>query len=384
MQKKKTVKTTNTGIGTPLPYLYRLVVLGDVHLRSTDPLGILNEDNINTRLLDKLTAIAQAVTHAVNNKATHFILLGDVFDAINPSEVLKRLFWEAITPAIEANIEIRIIIGNHDRTGRMFNFSGDEPIMPKNIAMVKHDLLTETLTLPNRTEPLSIKYIPYKAKEEIVKDLATFSDITFGHFEIDGALLAPDNREMHHVIAQSACTSSLTWLGHIHKFQEFNDHFAYLGSCVQSDFAEVHDKKFFGQIDIDDHGSLNYSFHNIIQRPMYQHLIEEVDENNLYITEKAPEELKQEGVLIKFILQGSPEWIKSIDKLKLKARFPKATRVLVDSTKLDHDRQQETPKKFKMEDHVYKHLADKKKSKDYLTKGLEIAKYSYAHAEEVE
>ena len=369
-----------------IPFLYRFIVIGDIHLRRTDPLGIIGENGLNTRLEDKLSALSQAITLAVSTQATHICLLGDIFDAINPSETLKRLFWECMKPAIDVGVQIRIIIGNHDRTGQMFNFSGDEPIMPTNVAMIKHDLLTETLNLPNRKEPFSIKYIPFKSSAEIVEDLKKVSDVTLGHFEVKGAILAPDNHKLKNEIDMSTVKDSLIWLGHIHKHQEFAENFAYIGSCVQCDFAEVTEKKVFGSIDVFPDGQFTTEYHEIIQRPMHQINIQEDDDNNMYISENIPAHLKEAGVLIKFKLIGSPEWIKAIDKTRFKKRFPNAIRVAIDDVKLDIDRQKsDTPTTtFKMEDRVHMYLSEKKKPKDYLAKGLELAKEAHAYAEEVE
>jgi len=118
---------------------------------------------------------------------------------------------------------------------------------------------------------------------------------------------------------------------------------------------------------------------------MYQYNVQEDDPNNLYISEKIPEELKQKGVLIKFRLVGSYEWVKSVDKAKFRKRFKNAIRVVFEDVKLDTDRKKENVEvTSKMEDRVHLHVQEKKKEKEYLTVGLELAKSAQAVAEEVE
>ena len=370
--------------------LYRFVVVGDLHLRRTDPLGIVEEDGLNSRLKDKLEALGSIVQYACTNHATHLELLGDIFDAVNPSEKLKELFWLELKPALDANIEIRIIIGNHDRTGLTYNFSGDKIIVQNNIKIISNDYFVDRLKLPNRKKELVVRHIPYGIKEKVTENLHVSSsscepDMLFGHFEIEGAQLAPDNAQIRQGFKVEEVPGRLVWLGHIHKFQEFRPGFAYIGSTVKCDFGEVTNTKVFGKIDIYDDGQMKFQYNEIPQRPMYQYTVSEDDVNNLYISEQIPKELKEKGVLIKFKLVGSAEWVKSIDKARFRKRFKNAMRVVFDEEKIDTDRKtNEAAISQKMEDRVAFYVADKKKGKEYTKVGMELAQAAQEKAEEVE
>jgi len=367
------------------PLVYRFVVVGDIHLRRTDPLGIIEEDGLNTRLKDKIQTLQTSVQYACSNNATHLVFLGDIFDAINPPEWLKKLFWETVEPALTQNIQIRIIIGNHDRTGLTYNFSGDDIIKPENVKIFPNAAYFENYKLPNRAEDFVVQYVPYKKREGIISELTSSPDMLFGHFEIEGAELAPDNTQMRQGIDRKDVHGRLIWLGHIHKFQEFRPGFAYIGSCVKCDFGEVNNTKFFGKVDVYSDGQLKIQYIELPQRPMYQYDVQEDDPNNLYISENIPKELKQPGILVKFQFIGSHEWVKSIDKNRFRKRFKNALRIECTDRKVDGDRKKtEVSNTSKMEDRVHFHVTEKKKGKEYLAAGLELAKIAQAKAEEVE
>jgi DNA repair exonuclease SbcCD nuclease subunit len=350
----------------------KIVTIGDLHLRRTDPLGVIEHDGINTRLKDKLEALRICIKYACELKAM-IVFLGDVFDAINPPEWLKRLFWEELSPSQKLGVPIKILIGNHDRTGLTYNFSSDEKIIPKNI-----EIISEPKT--EFVDDKKILYLPY-GNHEFISECIEPSDITFGHLEISGAQLAPDNTNMRHGLSKNLFKSDITLLGHIHKFQEFRKFFGYIGSCVKCNFGEVSNKKVFGIVDTNE---MSVQYIEIPQRKMYVINIKEDDADNLYLSNKIPEYLLDKGILIKFNLVGSTEWIRSIDKHKFSKRFKKALKVIIDEKRVDGNKKNIELKTVKMEDHIYSFVKDKNKDKTYLTAGLEIAKSAQEKAEETE
>ena len=361
----------------------KFFVIGDNHLKRVDPLGIIDETGRNTRLTDKIDSIAYFVTKALSEKATHITFLGDVYDAVNPPEFLRKAFWDALWPAIQAQVQITIILGNHDTTGAINNFLGEQILLPDNIRIVGGNYFVETLTIGELTQ--KVIYVPY-AKPEVlaewfkdIKERFGTAAILFGHFEVDGAELAPDNAKLQEGFPKEVVTglANIVWLGHIHKFQEFRKGFAYIGSMVKCDFGEVTNRKIFGIIDMDvDKGAavLSYQYVDIPQRPMYQVLIAEADVNNLYLAETIPKEYTEAGVLLKFVLEGSDTWLRSIDKQKFRKRFPKAIRVLFDNKKLDTDRKEGAVMSSNMVDRIHAKVKEKAKDTAHLEALLLVAK----------
>ena len=181
-------------------FVERHVVIGDLHLRRTDPLGIIEQDGLNTRLKDKLQALNYAVTFAIKNRASHIDILGDVFEAVNPPENLKRLFWISVRPAIDAGMWVTILIGNHDTTGEFFNFAGDSLIAHERVRIVNKQALL-VYTSDAEKSRTSVLYMPYLHQDDLLTQLNKYMSktgkpsIILGHFEIEGAELAPDNAE---------------------------------------------------------------------------------------------------------------------------------------------------------------------------------------------
>jgi len=364
-----------TSLPLPPATISRHVVVGDLHLRRTDPLGVIEPDGLNSRLKDKLEALKYAITFALENQATHIDLLGDAFEALNPPEKLKELFWEILDPVIQKGLQITIIIGNHDTTGELYNFSGDKVIAPKNVNIVYKQGLK--LTLSDTQYAL---YLPYLHREQLLQEYETLvakfgtPTVIFGHFEIAGAELAPDNTKIREGIDRAVFNDvPSVLLGHIHKFQEFRPGFAYIGSSIKCDFGEVNNRKVFGVLDVLPTGPI-VQYIDIPQRPMYQIPIMESNPENLYLATKLPDCLLQPGVLIKFILEGSAEWLGALDKQRFKRRFPQALRVVFEDKKWDTDRQKTEVVTSNIMDRIHEHTKAKNKGKEYLDAGILIGK----------
>lgn len=347
-------------------------VLGDSHLKRVDPLGIVGSEGINTRLIDKIQTISFFVDQALEGHASHIVFLGDTYDAVNPPEFLRKAFWEAIGPAIKAGIAIRILIGNHDTTGAVSNFFGESSIMPQNVKII-NSVYKEKVSYNGKNKDLV--YVPYARKEMLATWFAELkasdkADILFGHFEVEGAELAPDNSKIQEGFSREDISSlaDIVWLGHIHKFQEIGN-ITYIGSMVRCDFGEVSNHKKFGIIS----GSVT-TFCDIPQRSMHNVIISETDSSNLYLSENIPKEYLESGVLLKFVFEGSEMWLRSIDKAAFKRRFPKAMRIVFDSKKIDADRKEAAVVTSNMIDRVYAKVKEKNKDKDHLEVGLLIAK----------
>lgn len=338
-----------------------MILIGDSHIQRTDPLGIIEEDGLNTRLKDKLAAISYCVDYAVKNN--HMIVfLGDTFHAVNPTETLRKMFWRTLKPALDKNLQIRILIGNHDTTGQSYNFSGDREILAKNIKIIQE---YETETFGNQI----VHYFPFAPKEKIlewfknVKD----TDLVLGHFEIEGAELAPDNTSIRQGLKLSDLTG-MVLLGHIHKFQILRQFplVAYVGSNVKCDFGEVNNRKVFAVV------GNKIEFIDIPQRKMYQAEINEAAPAILS-PELTPKEYYENGVLLKFKFKGSKEWVKTVNKPMFKKRFKNAIRVVTEEEFIDTDRK-ESIVTSNMEERVAHYIKEKNRPKSYLDVGIEITK----------
>lgn len=340
-------------------------LLGDIHLKRTDPLGIINAEGVNTRLLDKLNIIETIALEASRNKANKVILLGDVFDSVNPPERLKKAFWRAIYPVIESNIELVIILGNHDITGQIYNFASDEVILNKNIKIIsKITVLDDCIC------------VPYLPKEEILKESAVFNKNLpiYGHIEVEGVELGVDNSPLTQAVPVNIFPTTVPIvLGHIHKFQKLTNNITYLGSCIQADFGEANLNKWAYTIEYKSERTVVHTMIEIPQRPMYNVIIKEGTESEkILTTNEVPKEYLENGVLLKFNFEGSKEWVNSINKVMFKKRFPNAMRVSFSKTYLDVGRK-EINLTSNMDERVINYTKEKNKGESYQELGLSIA-----------
>ena len=360
----------------PDVYLERHIVIGDLHLRRTDPLGVVEADGLNTRLKDKLLALEYAISYGVKNKATHIDILGDVFDAVNPPEELKRLFWSVIRPALDADMWVTIIIGNHDTTGKFFNFSGDAVIADRKIRIVNKTAATFIDASGGK-----MVYIPYLHRDKLLIELSNAGGFTnkpeviFGHFEIEGAELAPDNAAIREGLDRTQFDGvPVILLGHIHKYQELRPGMFYVGSAVKCDFGEINNRKVFCVLDVTADAGYKTTFIDIPQRQMQQITIAENNPDNVYLSDNIPPKLKERGILLKFVLEGTKEWVSAIDGGRLRQQFPHATRIVTEKRYWDTDRPATELVTTNMIDRVHGLVKAKSKGLEFLAAGLALAK----------
>ena len=74
----------------------RIIVVSDLHLTLKENYGVVSEEGLNSRVFDKLNALSYSVDYAIKNKADLFIDTGDTFDILNPPEILRYKFIEAV------------------------------------------------------------------------------------------------------------------------------------------------------------------------------------------------------------------------------------------------------------------------------------------------
>jgi DNA repair exonuclease SbcCD nuclease subunit len=308
----------------------KIGIIGDIHLNRTDPLGIITPTGLNSRLLDKIEALKFCLDKAKD--CGMLVLLGDIFEVVNPSKNIEKIFWKTLAPYIKSNKDRQVIIirGNHDTTGQVTNIAAEMHIAPDNLIFVDEE--------PYHTKVSAQKgmsFIPYLENVEILngwlKEYST--DILFGHLEINGCLLGPTNHKVRFPLNKEAfATYKRVILGHIHKFQDISDTITYLGDIVYNDFGERNDRKVMGILDTP---TLQTEYIDIPQRPMIQTEVLEEDVNSLLNKNEIPPEIDIKGALVKIVLIGSAAWLKTWNKKKIERRFKNALKVFIEEKRTD-------------------------------------------------
>ena len=180
----------------------KAVLLADLHLKTTDPNGKILPEGLNSRLVDKINFIKESVARAIEEKVDYWICLGDVFDKINPPEVLRNLFFGAIAPLFHAGIKVIILIGNHDTDFKVHSFMADEQFI--NNININTPLGDQFRVIAEPTEldlmGTAVYAVPYNHPDDIMKQLVGYKSsngkLLLGHFDIKGALVGGDRKSV--------------------------------------------------------------------------------------------------------------------------------------------------------------------------------------------
>ena len=220
------------------------ISIADLHLNLIDKWGMLNlKTGLNTRLEDRLLNISKAVDESISKKVDYFIIAGDIFDSLNPGEQLRSLFFKAIQPLLENQIQVKVLIGNHDTDGKDFNFMGE--FAQGHIA--HFEIIAEV------KEENNLVFVPYNCIDEIINIKNKKKKVLFSHFALDGAKIQGDTHRLR-TLYPRAIVKDFLWfeLGDIHQAQEFKNG-CYIGSIAKKDFGERNEDKGFryGRFDVE-------------------------------------------------------------------------------------------------------------------------------------
>jgi DNA repair exonuclease SbcCD nuclease subunit len=351
----------------------KLIVSSDYHLRLSDKWGFVH-NGINTRLQDRINTLTDLVNYAIENKANAFVMLGDIFDKINPPEKLRRIFVDVVVaPLLKKDIPLVFLMGNHDTNYDIVSFETEtalvDSIYAGMITFVKEPTILEfgdwkSYFLPYGFEPPKENY---------------GCDICFAHHGIKGAEtgvgVIQRGGEEHDLLEFSIF--KFIFSGHYHKPQtlskSYDSSFIYVGSTNRWDMGERLDDKRFLELtkveESDNSLSLNIKSIPLNDRKFIRFVVNEGESYEIV------EDIKDCAVSV--IFRGSKQWFQSLDKLKIKqsfeSQFPhivKFDREILDSEikmKIDMDSED-----FSEEKVISKYFEDKNVPEYYLEEGLKV------------
>ncbi len=93
-----------------------IVIVGDVHEGRTYDFRVNPLISVSDRTLDLHNNLVRAAKFAVENKASLFVLLGDLFDRTNVAPIFREYVrQDVIEPLGKAGVKVLILAGNHDQ-----------------------------------------------------------------------------------------------------------------------------------------------------------------------------------------------------------------------------------------------------------------------------
>lgn len=281
----------------------------DVHIGMENYGRLDSQSGLNSRVLDFLRRLSQAIDIAIEREADVCIFAGDAYKNQRPTPTFQREFARRIKRLAEAKIPTVLLIGNHDmattdRAASSLDIFGVLGVP----GMIVADRETVYQVTCRRGQPLQIATIPYPQRSRLltdkqyknmpidevdaelshmlsinVADLAaevreqpTVPAVLAAHLSVSEATLSSEQSVMigRDVMVLRSLLADPTWdyvaLGHIHKHQDLNpgQHppVIYPGSLERIDFGEEGERKGFVMAQIEK-GQCQWEFVPVNCRP---------------------------------------------------------------------------------------------------------------------
>jgi len=244
----------------------KIAIAADLHLNN-NPYGKIMDDLLPLKIHDNFLALDFFVDKCIEEGVCRAFFVGDVFDSPAPSSKVRRLLNKRIQKLVWNNIEVVMLVGNHDsymehhalepligwtRKLKIIEETGVEGYGDSNVCFV---YIPHTRKIENKETTFKEYVDKLKCNMSKLKDKRV---ILFGHFGVFGALRNDSNTnktsEDVSVIDLESLNCEICFLGDYHKRQKISKtkEIWYVGSMERQDFSEMNQDKGFCIYDIDD------------------------------------------------------------------------------------------------------------------------------------
>jgi len=322
--------------------LSKIVIVGDIHEGINFGFNIDAETGISKRALDIHNNFAKTAQYAIENSASLFVVLGDMFDRTHVSPTFRELIrQDVIEPLEKEGIEVWILAGNHDQPhGEKKGTSIDDFRGYRNVKVFRKPNVKEKKI---GGKSFGFVIVPYLHPEQIARlveekegteisreqmflvgqrllkqwianrceELDTEYKIMFGHYYLEGAKLRETSSpevlpgEFSFTRDMIPETLDLVVFGHVHLRQVIGSspEFVYTGAIERIDWGEREDKKGFVVISPDSEEL--WEFHELPIREMVKVSLEiKADEDpTKKIIDALPEEVEEKMLRLEIGLE---------------------------------------------------------------------------------
>lgn len=246
-----------------------MLLLSDIHL-GRYKYGKMNSIGYDFRTQDILDNIQQAFDYANDNKIKNILILGDFYHTKRPPHVFRRLLASKLEWALEKEIDLYLLLGNHDQ-GK--SHGNDLVELIELSKQIKNLVVIEKPTILEKEDSL-LAFMPHVNVFDANIDSNAFYDYVincirdlsntaykskmkykyfFGHYatsksiagkSFDMGMDEKSNRVLPIEIFDSKIWTKV-YLGDIHKQQEMNFFCRHVGSIAKVDFGEEGEHKGF-------------------------------------------------------------------------------------------------------------------------------------------
>jgi DNA repair exonuclease SbcCD nuclease subunit len=316
------------------------IILGDVHLGKSTNIGKFGVGaTLNSRIVDQLNLLDWTLDRAVEHHADHIIITGDVFEEPKPPPGLIALFMGWLKKCQVHEVNVHIIVGNHDILRSGFAYSSPLDIVTEADLDLIH-IYNHIDTIIIGTSAFTL--VPYRDRkafavqsnaeavalvhDSLVYELAsipsTYRKVLIGHLAIEGSI--PIGDEIDDLTNELFCPVEMfkgydyVWMGHVHKPQVMrkkNPYVAHIGSMDISNFGETDHKKHIVVFNCDENNG--WSAEYLPTRPLQKITVsvpKGIDDTTAYVIEQIKKVGVQEKSIVRVEVALTVPELKSVNK----------------------------------------------------------------------
>ncbi len=289
---------------TPINVLH----LADIHIGMENYGRLDSKTGLNSRVVDFLRRMSEAIDHALAHDVDVCIFAGDAYKNQRPNPTLQREFARRIKKLSDAGVPTVLLVGNHDMSTADRAASSLDIFhtldVPYTIVANREKLHQITC---RRGQLLQVAAVPYPHRNRLLahdryrkmniaeldtalselmgESISALADearlqpdvptIFTGHFSVSNATLGSERSVMlgRDVTVMKHLLADPVWdyvaLGHIHKHQELNGGahppIVYPGSLERIDFGEEKEPKGFVMVQLEK-GKAEWEFVQVKSR----------------------------------------------------------------------------------------------------------------------
>ncbi|HEY5267964.1 MAG TPA: metallophosphoesterase [Candidatus Saccharimonadales bacterium] len=303
----------------------KIIILGDPHIgKNTSQGKVAIGSNLNSRIDDQIKLLDYVLDKAIDQCVNNIIITGDIWEEPRPAPALITLFISWLKKCQAYDVNVHIIVGNHDilRNGFVYNspldiisevdLEGIHVYKDINTIIIGTTAFTlvpfrdrKSFSVSSNADAISL------VRDSLVYELAgipaTYRKVLVGHLAIEGSI--PVGDEIDDLTNELFCPLDMftgydyVWMGHVHKpqvMQKANPYIAHVGSMDISNFGETDHKKHIVIFNCDENNG--WKKEELPTRPL-QKIIVSVPKDTVDTTAYVIEQLTKAGVQDKSIVR---------------------------------------------------------------------------------
>lgn len=287
----------------------KVLHFSDLHI-GVESYGRLDvSTGLSTRMSDFLAAFDEMVDFAITSQIDLVLFAGDAYKSREPNQTQQREFAKRIARLANANIQVFLLVGNHDLPyafARATSIEIFDTLSIKNVTVADK---ASTYLIETRSGPVQISALPWPRRSNLLARESTknltleemneeiqrvitaklrlqakeldksIPSILTAHVSVSEATLGSERTMMlgndHVILLSNIALTEFDYvaLGHIHRTQILNKMppVVYSGSLQRVDFSEENDIKGFYVVELDakiEQGQrvTSYQFHSVNAR----------------------------------------------------------------------------------------------------------------------